>query len=245
MFVYIIVNDVNLKIYVGKTITASLTKYFQSKISDALGRRQYGYSRLFSAIRKHGREHFSIHPLFECTTNEELCAHEQLLIKALAARNPEVGYNICQGGEGFTGPHSKKTRQKLSTISRHWYQDPAYRERRLAAWRQSVDERLASGSYHGSQEAVNKIKAARAAQDESKRIEGCKKWVAEHLEEASARLSHKAHVLGGKAGSREAKQRAARISVAGGSLVKAQHIRWHVNRGQTSPKCRLCRHSAD
>ena len=35
MFVYVIVNDVNLKIYVGKTIRKDLRLYFQKKLWDA------------------------------------------------------------------------------------------------------------------------------------------------------------------------------------------------------------------
>jgi group I intron endonuclease len=113
MLVYVIVNDVTLKLYIGKHKGNNLKKYFQTKISDAL-HYQGGSSHLFAAIRKHGREHFHVYPLFEGKTNEEICVHETLLIKALAAQNPEVGYNICRGGEGFTGPHTAASRFKIA-----------------------------------------------------------------------------------------------------------------------------------
>ena len=70
-----------------------------------------------------------------------------------------------------------------------------------------------------SPETINKIKAARALQDETPRVEGCRKYAKEHKEEMSARLSHEAHVLGGRAGAREAKQRAAKVSIRRGSQV--------------------------
>ena len=128
MFVYLIVNDANWKIYVGKHQGNNLKKYFQTKISDAL-RLRGGSSHLFAAIRKYGREHFHIYPLIsDCKTNEELSRWEQILIKALAAQNPEIGYNICRGGEGFTGPHSSKTRQKIATAAREMWQRPAIRK---------------------------------------------------------------------------------------------------------------------
>ena len=244
MFVYVIVNDVNWKIYIGKTkvcrTLAELRHYLQQKFHKAFYKPQER-SYLHYAIRKYGRKHFYIYPLFEGSSNEEICVHEKLLIKALASRNPTVGYNICRGGEGFTGSHSEKARQKLSAISRRCYQDPAYRERRMKNWRASVNARIASGNYHGSQEARDKIKAARAVQDESIRIAGCQKYAEEHQEEMSSRMSHETHVLGGKAGSRENKQRAGRLGAELGG-VKAQHTRWHINRGQVSPKCSLCSH---
>ena len=208
MFIYVILNSENLKIYIGKTVKANLNKYLQEKLWRAQTNSYNGRSHLFAAMQKHLSAVWSIYPLFESASHDEICAHERLLIQTLGAQYPEVGYNICHGGRGVPGAHPKK-------------------------------------GIPRPPEVVAKIKAARAIQDESPRIEGCRKYAEEHKEEMSTRLSHEAHVLGGKAGSREAKQRAARISVAGGSLVKAQHIRWHVNRGQTSPKCHLCRCSAD
>ncbi len=205
MFDYVIINDVNLKIYIGKTTQKNLQYYLANKFIRArLGIKVR--SHLFAAIRKYGCEHFHIYPLFEGVTNEEISKHENLLVRATKAQHPDIGYNICEGGRGCPGAHPKK-------------------------------------GIPRTREVIEKIKAARAIQDEAPRIEGCRKWVREHPEEASTRLSHEAHVLGGKAGSREAKQRAARISVRGGSIVKAQHTRWHVNRGRTNPECPLCRHS--
>lgn len=122
MFVYVIVNDVNLKIYVGKTIQSNLQYYLISKFAQA--RRAITVrSHLYSAIRQYGREHFHIFPLFEGQTDEEISQHEILLIKALACRNPEVGYNICEGGQGHRSKgqpawnkgklHTEETRRKL------------------------------------------------------------------------------------------------------------------------------------
>lgn len=128
MFVYLIVNDVNLKIYVGKTTRPNLQQYLQQKFYEA-GKHLGGNSHLYAAIRKHGRGHFHIHSLIsDCKTNEELSRWEQTLIKALAAQNPEIGYNICRGGEGFTGRHSEKTRQKIATAARKMWKRPGIKE---------------------------------------------------------------------------------------------------------------------
>jgi hypothetical protein len=236
MFVYLIVNDVNLKIYVGKTTNRNLKQYLQSKISDALGRRYHGRSHLLAAIRKYGRDHFHIHPLFEGQTNKEICEQEKILIKALGVQHSDIGYNICRGGEGFTGLHSEESKKKNIENSLQTWQDPEIRERRITNQRKAREER--GGSFL-TDESVEKIKAARAEQDESVRIKAVQKWAAEHPEEMSTCMSREVHVLGGKAGSHEAKRRAGLLGAKAGS-VKARHVRWHVNRGKPNPGCSLC-----
>lgn len=114
MFVYVIVCSETLKIYIGQHKGNNLQKYLQTKFSDAknqLTRR----SHLFNALRKYPKDSWSIHPLVSGIENKaELDEMEQFLIYALKAQHPDVGYNICDGGEGFTGPHSEETKRKLS-----------------------------------------------------------------------------------------------------------------------------------
>ncbi len=117
MFVYIIVNEVSGKFYIGKTISKNLGKYLKDKIWEAEHRSSLR-SHLYAAIRKCGPEHFHIFPLIsDCQTNDELCHWERLLIKALKSQHPDIGYNICRGGEGFTGPHSPETKKKIADAS--------------------------------------------------------------------------------------------------------------------------------
>ncbi len=114
MFIYVIVNDVTLKLYIGKTLNKNLEQYLQQKFSEAK-RGISSRSRLYNSIRKYGRDHFHIYPLIsDLKINEELCYWEQVLIKATASQNKEIGYNICRGGEGFTGPHTIETRRKIA-----------------------------------------------------------------------------------------------------------------------------------
>lgn len=113
MFVYIIVNSINGKIYIGKTKQADLKHYFyQQKVLPAL-KNERGCPHLFAAIRKYGREHFQIFPLISSLkTNEELCFWERVLIAQYDSQNPDIGYNICKGGEGFSGPGFKGPRSE-------------------------------------------------------------------------------------------------------------------------------------
>lgn len=116
MLVYVIVNDVNAKIYIGKTRRyhdlKGLRQYLQQKWYEA--KRRLGRSRLYDAMRKYGREHFHIYPLFHGQSHEEICEHEKLLIKALNSRHPEIGYNLCAGGEGHRVAPSIESRLRMS-----------------------------------------------------------------------------------------------------------------------------------
>lgn len=103
MFVYVIVNSETQKIYVGQHKGANLRQYLQQKQSEA--RRNISLrSHLYAAMRKHS-DGWSIHPLISnVATRAELDELEKHFIAVLNTRNPEVGYNICRGGEGYTGP---------------------------------------------------------------------------------------------------------------------------------------------
>ena len=63
MFVYIITNRENGKIYIGKTIKSNLKPYLRHKIWSALTGRYSGRSHLFNAMQKHNSSSWSIHPI--------------------------------------------------------------------------------------------------------------------------------------------------------------------------------------
>jgi group I intron endonuclease len=228
MFVYVIVNVVNCKIYVGKTKENNLQHYW-SRQKDSILKGDAGKPHLYNAVRKYGWDNFTIYPLVtDCANNEALCVWEQALIKIFLARDPEIGYNICKGGEGHTAPHSEESRLKIIENTRLMWQRPGHKERFSAKMM----------GHLTSEETIDKIKAARAVQDETPRVAGCRKYAEEHPEEMSTRMSREVHSLGGKSHSRETLQRAGRIAAR--SLPKAHHTRWHLNRGIKKPGCSFC-----
>jgi hypothetical protein len=103
MFIYVITNSATGKVYIGQHKGNNLKKYLQTKLSDA-SKHRGGQSRLYNSMRKHPKEVWSIEPLMEAETKAELDRLEILLIALYDTRNPNVGYNICRGGEGYTGP---------------------------------------------------------------------------------------------------------------------------------------------
>ena len=134
MFIYLIVNHKTGKYYVGQHKGNNLKKYLQTKLSGARHQKN-GKSHLFNAMRKYPQATlWSIHALrSDIQTRGELDETERDFIKFLKAQGPEYGYNICRGGEGFTGPCSKETRQKISIHSKKMWEDSEFRIRQSEA----------------------------------------------------------------------------------------------------------------
>ena len=94
-FIYKIVNDINDKLYIGKT-TTSLERRFSNHISDSKLEEE-AIRPLYLAFNKYGVEHFSIHQIEECSA-EEASEREKYWINYYDSYNN--GYNATLGGEG-------------------------------------------------------------------------------------------------------------------------------------------------
>lgn len=108
MFIYKITNNLNGKIYIGKT-TGSVEKRFQ--------RHCRLYSRcpkLAQAIIKYGPESFSIETIDTANSVDELNKKEIKWIDEL--NSIKKGYNLTHGGDG--GSPTKETRDKISKANK-------------------------------------------------------------------------------------------------------------------------------
>lgn len=92
-FIYLITNDINNKVYVGKT-EADIFIRFKEHCRDALRDRNKNRP-LYSAMRKYGAEHFSIRVLEETNDPEE---REKFWIAYFNSYH--IGYNATSGGDG-------------------------------------------------------------------------------------------------------------------------------------------------
>ena len=92
-YIYKIVNDINQKVYIGKT-EFSINKRFKEHCKDAF---QYRTEKrpLYSAMRKYGIEHFHIELIEETNSPEE---REIYWIEQY--RSFKNGYNATLGGDG-------------------------------------------------------------------------------------------------------------------------------------------------
>lgn len=108
-YVYLIVNIVNDKMYIGfttQTTQIRLSKHFR----DAKSGRD---THLCRAIRKHGEENFQILVLSTFKTKTEALIAEKRYIDIFGLK--EHGYNMTSGGEGTFGHrHSNETKNKMS-----------------------------------------------------------------------------------------------------------------------------------
>jgi hypothetical protein len=143
MFIYLIVNHETGKYYVGQHKGNNLQRYLQQKFSHA----RTGISErslLFRSMRAHPNPHvWSIHALrSDIQDKTELDETERDFIRFLRSQDPEYGYNICRGGEGFTGPHTEKWKQLSSIAMKEMWQRSEFRDRmvKIANERWSIPE---------------------------------------------------------------------------------------------------------
>ncbi len=107
-YIYVIENDINNKLYVGRTL--DLRKREAAHFSSS--------SRTWAikaAIAKYGPEHFDFVILEPCSCEEELNAKEIYWIGVLGTITP-LGYNLKEGGK--SGRPSAIVREKLRAAHR-------------------------------------------------------------------------------------------------------------------------------
>ena len=92
-YIYQIINDINDKIYIGKT-EFSIEKRFKEHCQDAF-RERNEKRPLYSAMQKYGVEHFHIELIEETDKPEE---REKFWIEQ--KRSFKTGYNATLGGDG-------------------------------------------------------------------------------------------------------------------------------------------------
>lgn len=92
-YIYKIINDINQKIYIGKT-EFSIEKRFKEHCLDAF-RERNEKRPLYSAMKKYGIEHFHIELIEETNNPEE---REKYWIAYY--KGYEEGYNATMGGDG-------------------------------------------------------------------------------------------------------------------------------------------------
>lgn len=110
-YVYLITNNINGKIYVGKHSTDNLNDCYM------------GSGKLLKlAYNKHGIENFTKKILAFADTEEKLNWFERFYIKKYHCKDKSIGYNLTDGGDGVLGltpwnkgvSQSEETKKKIS-----------------------------------------------------------------------------------------------------------------------------------
>ena len=94
-YIYIITNDINKKVYIGKT-NLSIEERFKEHCRDCM--KETAEKRpLYAAMRKYGIEHFSIKKLEYCSS-QKASEREKFWINHY--KSYQNGYNATLGGDG-------------------------------------------------------------------------------------------------------------------------------------------------
>jgi len=118
--IYIAINKVNGKIYIGKT-----SKTVEERKKGHLKRSKTGKAYFCCAIRKYGIDGFDWKVL-EDTLIENLNERERLYIQKYKSNDPDIGYNLTAGGDGGKVPISDDGRRRISEKNRNrpaWNKD--------------------------------------------------------------------------------------------------------------------------
>lgn len=120
MYIYIAINNVNGKIYIGQTkwtVEYRKNKHFQEARSEK--RRLKNLVYFHNAILKYGEDAFEFYEIDSADTEEELDQKEIYWIRELDATNKEIGYNLDSGGSRCVRHPSTIEKLRISTQHLH------------------------------------------------------------------------------------------------------------------------------
>jgi len=110
--IYLIINNINKKIYIGQTTSDIPKSRWYKHIYCANHSAIYYFGK---AIKKYGAKNFSFKIIKKCKNHEDLNYWEIYYIDFYDSRNRKKGYNIKEGGSH--GKHSEETKEKLRVIN--------------------------------------------------------------------------------------------------------------------------------
>jgi group I intron endonuclease len=113
--VYVHINKINGKMYVGRTINGDNPE-------KRWGSDGFGYKKcplFWKAICKYGWNNFEHEIIASALTKNEADNFERLLIDKLRTRDRNYGYNLTDGGDGFTGEFTYEHRKHMSEAQRN------------------------------------------------------------------------------------------------------------------------------
>lgn len=115
LYIYKIINNANLKIYVGMT-----SKPISKRLNDHFRQAKNPKFRLHRAIRKYEKDNFSIELLQQVLTQEEANVQEKYWINLLNSTDYSVGYNMALGGSGKSIVLSEDIKLKIKgSVQKH------------------------------------------------------------------------------------------------------------------------------
>ena len=126
--VYKITNTLNEKVYVGYSSRGAVDRWYQH-CANAFTRSKK--SKLYSAMRKYGKESFVVETIYE--GKDALEKENDYIIEY---NSKEAGYNMTDGGEAnrLGIPNSEEQKAKISASLKGRKKSPETRAAMKAAW---------------------------------------------------------------------------------------------------------------
>lgn len=113
--IYCIINTISWKMYIGKGL--NIRKRWNCH-EGKLNKKEHDNNHLQKAWLKYGRDNFKL-LIIEACKKEELIEKEIFYISFYDTTNPELGYNMTNGGDGLLGyKHKKETIKKMSRAAK-------------------------------------------------------------------------------------------------------------------------------
>ncbi len=217
---YLVLNKVNGKPYVGKTIGLLEDRRQQHEGDTSRDSKL----RFHNALRKHGSDSFAWFPL--CYSNDDtvLCKAEQESIRFFSSLSPD-GYNLTEGGEsGILDPEvrerisktleghfvSEETRDKIRG-SLQGRKNPEHNERMRGRIQTSESNAKRSASLTGkpkSAEALVNISQAaknRSPEAQERSMSGLREWN-KHCSEVGFTEGHKLNLSKSHTGKKQSEE---------------------------------------
>jgi group I intron endonuclease len=108
--IYKVINKLNKKIYIGKTIYNLDKRKRSHEVS--IQKTYFHY-----ALKKYGYNNFLWESIDNCNNDIELCNKEKYYIAKFNSNNKNFGYNLTIGGDGVTG-HKQSEKNKKAASKR-------------------------------------------------------------------------------------------------------------------------------
>lgn len=158
--IYIIINLVNGKEYVGITKNGYLNRFKEHIKTSKKDKCKRGSYILYKAMRKHGVENFKVELLEQVDTFQEAKIKEQEYISIFRSYYKDDfswGYNMTKGGDGRGVSYiTEKQRNKLRNISLELHKNKEYRNKYLNAMRSENHRKAVSLANSGSNNGMYK-----------------------------------------------------------------------------------------
>ena len=123
-YIYIIINDINHKVYIGQTSTSLKQRWREHTHTDI-----NNGTHFHNALLKYGVDKFHLYLLEECTIDK---LNEREIYYISIFNSYKDGYNMTPGGAGVDGyKYTDENKLKMSQASRQFWSSLSNKDRQL------------------------------------------------------------------------------------------------------------------